>query len=72
MRPCFGYLKPIKNAILGPIFRIKLGLQNVVVLSSAEAAWDLLEKRSSIYSSRPRAVMAEEIVSKGLRLTFMP
>ena len=28
------------------------------VLGTAQAAWDLLEKRSEIYSSRPRFVVA--------------
>ena len=29
-----------------------------LVLGTAQAAWDLLEKRSDIYSSRPRFVVA--------------
>ena len=28
------------------------------VLGTAQAAWDLLEKRSDIYSSRPRFIVA--------------
>jgi hypothetical protein len=31
--------------------------RSIVVLNSVEAAVDLLEKRSSIYSDRPRFVM---------------
>ena len=30
----------------------------MLVLGTAQAAWDLLEKRSEIYSSRPRFVVA--------------
>lgn len=51
---------------------MKLGTQEVVVISSADYAIELLDRRSPIYSSRPRQVMAEELISRGLRLTFMP
>ena len=51
---------------------MKLGTQEVVVVSSADYAIELLDRRSPIYSSRPRQVMAEELISRGLRLTFMP
>jgi hypothetical protein len=58
------------TARTGPIYQIKLGLQNVIVISDATTANALLDKKSSIYSSRPRAVMAEEIVSRGLRSAY--
>lgn len=51
----------------GPIFKIKLGLNNVIIVSDAATAYALLDKRSTKYSSRPRLVMAEELVSRGLR-----
>ncbi|KAL0572342.1 hypothetical protein V5O48_009613 [Marasmius crinis-equi] len=35
---------------------------NIVVLNSFEACWDLLERRSSIYSSRPRFPMVVELM----------
>ncbi|KAJ3516113.1 hypothetical protein NLJ89_g1321 [Agrocybe chaxingu] len=35
---------------------------NVVVLDTYEAAYDLLDKRSSIYSGRPQQIMAGELV----------
>jgi hypothetical protein len=47
-------------------------MNNVVIVSDAKTAYALLDKRSTVYSSRPRLVMAEETVSRGLRLTFMP
>lgn len=34
-------------------------MQDFVVLGTAEAAFDLLEKRSEIYSDRPAFVMHE-------------
>jgi len=36
----------------GPIYRLKLGKDTVIVLGTQQAAKDLLEKRSKIYSSR--------------------
>ncbi|KAH9821751.1 putative cytochrome P450 monooxygenase [Melampsora americana] len=56
----------------GPIYRLKLGFTTLVVISSPAIAIELLEKRSSIYSSRPRHIMTSEHVSRGLRMTFMP
>lgn len=63
---------PVSHSQTGPIYRMRLGLQEVVVVSSADHAIELLDRRSPIYSSRPRQVMAEELLSRGLRLTFMP
>ncbi|KAI5479627.1 cytochrome P450, family 2, subfamily U [Pseudohyphozyma bogoriensis] len=56
----------------GPIYTLKMGLKTVIVLGRAPAALELLDKRSAIYSSRPRFVMTSEHVSRGLRMTFMP
>lgn len=44
----------------------------VIVLGTAEAASDLLEKRSNIYYSRSGDVMANEILSGGMRGISMP
>lgn len=43
--------------ILGDIMYLKVPMQEFVVLDSAEAAFDLLEKRSEIYSDRPHFIM---------------
>ncbi|KAK9900252.1 putative O-methylsterigmatocystin oxidoreductase [Cystobasidium minutum MCA 4210] len=56
----------------GPLYRLRLGVQEVVVVSSADHAIELLDRRSPKYSSRPRQVMANDLLSRGLRLTFMP
>lgn len=56
----------------GPIFRLKAGKDTIIILGTMKAARDLLDKRSRIYSSRPRSVMAGECVSKGLRPVLMP
>ncbi|ORY88519.1 putative O-methylsterigmatocystin oxidoreductase [Leucosporidium creatinivorum] len=56
----------------GPIYTLKLGQRTVLVVGRASTALELLDKRSAIYSSRPRMVMTSELVSRGLRMTFMP
>jgi len=37
-----------------------------------QAAWDLLEKRSHIYSSRPRFVMGNELLTDGMSGLMAP
>jgi len=46
---------------------LQMGKTPTIVLGSAQAAWDLLEKRSNIYSSRPRFIMAGELLSNNMR-----
>ncbi|KAF7798027.1 hypothetical protein EIP86_009239 [Pleurotus ostreatoroseus] len=48
----------------GTIFSFRLGHTPVIVINTAKAAWDLLEKRGEIYSSRPRNIMGQEILSR--------
>ena len=56
----------------GPMYTLKLGRTNMLVIGRAEPAIDLLDKRSAKYSSRARLIMTSELVSRGLRMTFMP
>ena len=56
----------------GPVFSLRVGLDTIIMLGTHDAARDLLDKRSNIYSSRPRLVMGGECVSKGLRTLLMP
>lgn len=43
----------------GDFLLVKLPLRATLILCSAKAAFDLLDKRSNIYSDRPRSVMDE-------------
>nr|VWO96614.1 N/A [Ganoderma boninense] len=43
---------------VGPIISFYLGRKPVIVLGTAQAAWDLLDKRADIYSARPRSIVA--------------
>ena len=45
--------------------------KSVVVLNSQKAAADLLGRRARIYSERPRFIMASEILTGGLEVTFL-
>jgi cytochrome P450 len=56
----------------GDVVYLQMGPTPTIILGSAQAAWDLLEKRGSIYSSRPRFIMGSELLSNGLRGLMAP
>lgn len=51
----------------GDIVYLQMGQTPYIVLGSAQAAYDLLEKRGNIYSGRPRFIMGSELLSANLR-----
>lgn len=56
----------------GDVIVFYLGNTPVIVLGTHKAASDLLEKRGNIYSSRPRNIIAGEILSRGMQGIAMP
>ncbi|TFK64022.1 cytochrome P450 [Pluteus cervinus] len=56
----------------GPIFSLNFAGQPVIVLNSHEVVGDLLDRRSAIYSSRPRFIMASEILTGGMFIPLQP
>ncbi|GAW06633.1 cytochrome P450 [Lentinula edodes] len=54
------------------ILHLKVVGGNCIVLSSYEAAMDLLDKRSSIYSSRPRVTMLQDLIGWEGDLVYLP
>lgn len=54
----------------GPIYSLDFAGQAVLVIGNAKIAADLLDRRSSIYSDRPRFIMAAEILTNGMNLAF--
>lgn len=60
------------NQRYGPVISFRVGSRTFVVLGTRQAAQDLLEKRGSIYSSRPPSVWMEKYLNKGLAAAFMP
>jgi cytochrome P450 len=55
----------------GPVYSIMLGTKVMIVLNSDQAVKDLVDKRGAIYSSRPEAYIAQNVISGGLRVLFM-
>lgn len=68
--PWLGYTDMFKR--YGPLVTMQFGPQQAIMIGSIEAARDLLDKRNTIYSSRPRAPMIQECISKNLRILFLP
>ncbi|KAI0080439.1 cytochrome P450 [Panus rudis PR-1116 ss-1] len=64
------------NKKYGSVISLHLGKTPVIgmqsVLGTAQAAWDILDRRSDIYSSRPRFVVAGEILSDNKRGLMLP
>lgn len=56
----------------GPVMHLSMGGQPLIVLSTHQAAHDLLNRRSARYSDRPRMVMAGELVTKGMHMLLRP
>jgi hypothetical protein len=55
----------------GPIYSLILGTKVMIVLNSDLAIKELVDKRGAIYSSRPEAYIAQNVLSGGLRILFM-
>ncbi|KAI1215193.1 cytochrome P450 [Annulohypoxylon truncatum] len=60
------------NKEYGDVVYLQMGPTPTVILGSAQAAWDLLEKRGAKYSSRPRFIMGGELLSGGMRGLMSP
>jgi hypothetical protein len=57
---------------LGEMMYVSAREQGVLLINSQRVAIDLLEKRSNIYSDRPRYISAGEFSTKNLMLTLTP
>ena len=60
------------SKIYGPIFTVWIGRHPTVVISDPVIASDLMESRSSKYSSRPRMVAMGEILWDGASVLVQP
>jgi|TARA_R110002003_G_scaffold198_6_gene15462 cytochrome P450 len=56
----------------GDIFYTKIGGTDYVWLSSPKVVKDLMDKKSSVYSSRAPSPLAQDVASAGRRQLFMP
>ncbi|KAJ3555508.1 hypothetical protein NM688_g2539 [Phlebia brevispora] len=61
------------NVIAGPIVHFHVFGRRFVLLNTLDVATDLFEKRSNIYSTKPRLVMAGELVERAkTSVLFLP
>ncbi|KAF2853760.1 cytochrome P450 [Plenodomus tracheiphilus IPT5] len=60
------------SKVYGPIFTIWIGRKPTVVVSDPNIAVELMEKRSTKYSSRPRMVAMGEILWDGASILVQP
>ncbi|KAK7692903.1 hypothetical protein QCA50_004539 [Cerrena zonata] len=58
-------------SVYGDVLFLRVPTQNIVVLNSTQAAFDLLEKRSDIYSSRISKIMIALIIPKQWNFALM-
>ncbi|KAJ5631949.1 hypothetical protein N7490_008288 [Penicillium lividum] len=56
----------------GDVFYTKIGGTDYIWLSSPKAVKECMDKKSSIYSSRPPLPLAQDVASAGRRQLFMP
>ncbi|KAI0791947.1 cytochrome P450 [Abortiporus biennis] len=56
----------------GPIYSVQLGPQYALIVNSHRIANELLDRRSAIYSDRPRMIMLNEIMTQHLFLPTIP
>ncbi|KAF7591947.1 hypothetical protein BBP40_000855 [Aspergillus hancockii] len=54
------------NRKYGAVVSAKIGAQQFIILGTRRAAQDLLERRASIYSSRPASKFLDKYLHKGL------
>ena len=49
------------NTIIGPISSVEVFGQHIIILNEKRLAFELLDKRSSIYSDRPTMIFGGEM-----------
>ncbi|KAJ7653935.1 cytochrome P450 [Mycena polygramma] len=54
----------------GPLVHINVAGQSILIMNTHKVAADLLDRRGSIYSNRPRWIVASEILTGGLLMVF--
>ncbi|KAE9397733.1 cytochrome P450 [Gymnopus androsaceus JB14] len=58
------------HAQYGPIIQLNFAGKPVLVVGNAKIAADLMDRRSAIYSDRPRFIMSSEILMGGMNMAF--
>jgi hypothetical protein len=65
---CYAQIDHSNGITTGPIYTLNVLGTPVIVTTTSEAGTDLLEKRSAKYSDRPRWIMANDILTKGMHV----
>ncbi|KAI6714582.1 hypothetical protein JHW43_002846 [Diplocarpon mali] len=60
------------SKVYGPMWTLWLGRNPQIIISDPAIAADLMTRRGSKYSSRPRSIVFGEILSEGSSTAFMP
>lgn len=61
MSTCFSYVSQNLIYVEGNVVYVKVLGQNIIFVNSAKAAYELFEKKSAIYSDRPRLPLLREL-----------
>ena len=56
----------------GPMFTIRQGFENVIVIGRMQAAIDIMEKEGAALVDRPASISAGETLSGGMRMLLTP
>lgn len=56
----------------GPLFRLSFFGRSVIVLNTAQAAFNFFDQQGSNYTDRPRLIMAGEILAGNIHVGFIP
>jgi hypothetical protein len=68
---CTRRVLHLSTGDVGEVMYLDAAGSPTIVINSLKPAVELLERRSTNYSDRPRLIMAQEILSKGLVMGFM-
>jgi hypothetical protein len=66
LSPCIGVI--VKRSRTGDLIYLNAAGQPIVVLNTHKVAGDLLNRRSRIYSDRPRNIVVGDIMTHGLMI----
>jgi hypothetical protein len=50
------------NEQYGPVVYLQMGRTPTIIIGTAQAAWEILEKKSPVTSSRPRFIMVRNCI----------
>ena len=66
LSPCIGVI--VKRSRTGDLIYLNAAGQPIIVMNTQKVAGDLLDRRSRIYSDRPRNIVVCDIMTRGLMI----